>query len=196
MIKRERGILLSLDFNATLFNHILREAGVPGWNRFATDLFNQNLTAVVWKPTDRPPLLDIGLDFSWLKAQQKNLDGIDLSLCWLQGSNFDQASLKGAKIGCCPKSSFRGTNLQGATFYEITGCDFTGAYLDGVVFTDATYDPSDPPIGLTAELRSVCTADAKEVKQNMTHADQEDLAGFTEEPLDCSATILLIPVDG
>jgi uncharacterized protein YjbI with pentapeptide repeats len=73
-------------------------------------------------------------------------------------TNFEGASLVGARIGCCHGDSFRGCALTGGDLQdaEITACDFSRAKLDGIKMDGASYDPANPPRGLSEKLLSAC----------------------------------------
>ncbi len=188
-------VIINLEFGTGLLIRILDEGGVQAWNRFLGQLFDRNEVAGAWSHGETPPLVDVGFDFSGLHAPRKDLDGIDLWLCSLDGANFDRTSLRGAKIGCCANASFRYACLAGATFYDISGCDFTGAQLEGIVTKDMTFDPSRPPVGLPPELLSLIKLDPCERRESR---DDElgEISQYVPDILDCHASIHFIPKEG
>jgi hypothetical protein len=130
-----------------------------------------------------------------MDMSRRNLDGIDLDLCWMEGTCFDEASLKGAKLGCCPKASFRGACLLGATIHEITGCDFTDACLDGAVLAEALYDLDDPPTGLPADLFASCQKAQSKAKQIIEgQAAPGEFDGFDQFSVTSSTSLEFIPL--
>ncbi len=183
------GMLISVRFDSGLLTQILNEGGVPAWNAFVADMFDRGLIDACWAPGERPPPFDVDLDLSGLRVPECNLDGIDLRSCWMEGANLDRASLRGARIGCCPHSSFRHARLDRAAFCDISGCDFTAASMDGVVLDDATYHPANPPVGLPPELQATCRADPDSGSRDTAEGD----LGMNEQSqLCCRATVHMI----
>lgn len=180
-------IMIDVEFGADLLIRILDKGGVRAWNRFVVNL--KDLLPGFWASGETPPLVNVGFDFSGLQVACRNLDGIDLWLCQLEGANFDGTGLRGARIGCCPNASFQYARLTGAIFCDISGCDFTGAELDGIVLTDVTYDESRPPVGLPPELLSLC-------KPDIFEDFPFEIPRYVPARLDCGASMNFIPKEG
>ena len=169
---------------------LLQSFSVAEWNTFVADLSAHGLIPTVWSPGERPPPVAVLLDFRGLRRGHYRLTGIDLSLCWLEGANFEGACLKGAKIGCCPNANFRDARLQGADFSDcdISGCCFDGAELHDTDFTNASYDPENPPTGLPPEALAMCKPEPRE---RPVSAKPQGRAG--ERPLRATVTVGRVP---
>jgi hypothetical protein len=169
---------------------LIQHFDVPGWNQFVADLSRHGLLPAAWAPGERPPPVAIMLDFRRVQRARYRLSGIDLSLCWLEGANFEGSCLKGAKMGCCPNATFRDARLQGADFSDcdVSGCCFVGAELHGAKFDHAVYDPANPPVGLPPELLAVCKPDSD---AKPSPAKPQGRPG--ERPLRATVTISEVP---
>jgi len=122
------------------------------WVKSMDDLLNPLCTA----DTD-PPLL-ASLDFTSGDLRGLSMDGLDLDDVWLEGTDFTASSLKGAKIGFCRHAIFKDADLSNALVDgDVTGVDFTGARMKGVVIQEfCTYQKGSPPIGLHEDLLARC----------------------------------------
>ncbi len=169
---------------------LLQHFDVRLWNAFMADLSRHQLIPTVWSPGEVPAPVGIMLNFRGLQRAHYRLNGIDLSLCGLEGANFEGACLQGAKLGCCPNATFKDARLQEADFSDcdVSGCCFIGAELQGADFTRVTYDPANPPIGLPAELLAKLKAEPPDPPVN---ADKQ--GRFTERPLKACVTISEVP---
>jgi len=115
-----------VEFDKSLMSHF---ESVEQFNGFISGLSAMNLAPTVWGSGSVPPPFGVTLDFSGLRRAHYRLDGADLSLCWVADADFEGAFLKGAQMGCCPRSSFRNARLQ--------GCDFSMCDISDCIFTDA-----------------------------------------------------------
>ena len=179
-------------------NSLLSRFTVAQWNAFVAGLSEMHLAPTVWSSGERPPPFGVTLDFSGLRRAHYRLDGADLSLCWLADSDFTGASLKGAQMGCCPRSNFRNARLQGADFTlcDISDCDFTGAEMEGTIFTKAVYAPGHEPVGLPTAMLALCKPEAMPPPVNpRTPENPQEPSGFTVAPLKCLATIHAVPME-
>jgi uncharacterized protein YjbI with pentapeptide repeats len=174
-----------IEFRADILLRTVSLAGVGGWNALLNGLRTQGLTPPAWSSTDCAPAIVVLFDFSGADFSNKIFNGIDIGPAWLSQAAFHGASLQNARIGCCPHTSFRNGDLTGADFShgDVTGCDFSGATTHGACFDGASYDPSDPPVGLPDELLEACTAD---------HEDSLSPAGHCNAPVLCRATIDMV----
>ena len=163
---------------------------VAEWNALVADLAERGLMPAVWAPGERPPPVAVVLDFHRLQRKHYHLDGINLGMAWLEEANFEGASLKNAKLGCCPNATFKDARLQGANFEDcdISGCCFEGAQLDGADFSGAAYHPDNPPVGLPAEILAVCKADPD---ATVSSAKPQERPG--ERPLGSCVTVAAVP---
>lgn len=188
-----RAIQVTTEFDKGLFLWIVAEGGAKAWNSFVADLFQRELLGACWGKGDRPPPVAVMLDLSGISLCHKRLAGLDLSQCWLENADFEGSSLKNSRLGCCPKANLRRTWLQGASFNEVTGCDFTDAHLHGVDFDNAVYDPADPPKGLTPDLMAACKPAPNEPPRN--RHDPIESSGFSFAPLKCRASVHFMPME-
>jgi uncharacterized protein YjbI with pentapeptide repeats len=134
-----------VEFDKSLF----RRVGSARWNAFAGELVRRGMAPVAWSQGERPPPIGVMLDFRGLRARRCRLGAMDFTFCDLSQADFSGSSLQGAMIGDCPHANLRGTSLQGAEFRgDVSGCDFTGATVEGADFRHAYYEEGDPPIGL------------------------------------------------
>jgi len=145
-----------VEFDAGLFRHFR----VAAWNQFVGDLVRRGLTPVAWAKGERPPPVAMEFEFRGLRAAHRRLDGINLTFCDLAHADLEGSSLKGAKIGDCPRANLRDTKLQGAEFLgDVRRADFTGAAIQGTSFLQAYHYEGEPPLGLPpdalAAIRSV-----------------------------------------
>lgn len=181
-----------VEFDRSLLSHF----SVSAWNDFIDGLMAMNLTPITWSPGERPPPLGVLLDFSRLQRAHYRLDGIDLSMCWLEDADFTGASLKGARLGCGKNVSYRQARLDLADFsdgVEISGCDFTDATgLETALFDGASYGLADQPKGLPPEILAVCKA-----KADAPPADPQKVSAprhLSEVPLRACVTIHATPM--
>jgi hypothetical protein len=177
---------------------LLTRFSVAQWNSFADGLSVVGLTPTVWESGERPPVFGVSLDFSRLQRRNHRLDGVNFSLCWLADADFEGASLKGAKLGCCPRASFRNARLQDADFTlcDISDCDFTGSELSGAIFTGAVYAPGHKPVGLPPGLLAECRPDAPFPPTNPREPENPvEPSGPMVAPLRCVATIHYVPIE-
>jgi hypothetical protein len=189
-------IQIILEFRHDLLGHF----DVPTWNAFVADLMEKNLIPPIYTPGEKPEPLSVLLDFRGLQRSHYRLDGIDLSLCWLEGVSFDFASLRNARLGCGRNVSYKGSRLNGADFrhVEVSGCDFTGCVgLETALFEDAAYDPANPPMGLPPEILAKLKPEAEPPPDDRRKpSNPMEPTGFGQAPLRCHASIHLIPVGG
>ena len=178
---------------------ILSRFDTPGWNALVQDLMAHKLIPPMWESGERPPPLGVLLDFSGLKRMNYRLDGIDLSMCWLENADFAGASLKNAQLGCGRNVSYRACRLHGADFtgIEISGCDFNGATgLETALWDGAVFDPANPPKGLPENILAKCLPEAPPPSENpRAPANPQEPSGFSVMPLRCTATIHTVPVE-
>ena len=183
-----------VEFDRSLMSHL----SVEQFNALVDGLSEMHLAPTVWEAGSVPPPFGVIFDFSGLRRRNYRLDGVDLSLCWLGDADFEGASLKGAQMGCCPRSCFRNARLQGADFTlcDVSDCDFTGAELEGTVFTNATYAVGHEPVGLPTGTLALCKPEATPPPVNpRTPENPREPAGPTVAPLRCSATIHNVPME-
>ena len=134
-----------VEFDKSLF----RRVGSARWNDFAGELVRRGMVPVAWSQGERPPPIGVMLDFRGLRARRCRLEAKDFTFCDLSQADFSGSFLQDAKIGDCPQANLRGTSLRGAEFRgDVSGCDFTGATVEGADFRHAYYEEGDPPIGL------------------------------------------------
>lgn len=191
-------IHLIVEFDKELFNHVVGERGVAGWNDFVGDLFERRLLAACWASTEMPPPLVILFDFRGLRRAHYRLDDVDLRCCWLQGADFTGASLKNSHLGCGRGVSYRKSRLHGADFrhVEISGCDFTGAAgIETAIFDGAVYDPANPPLGLPPETLAKCKPEAEPPPADHRLPTNPMEPWFRQSPLRCHATIHIAPTE-
>ena len=189
-------IQIVVEFHRDLLGHF----DVPSWNAFVADLLEKGLIPPIHSPGEKPEPIGVLLDFRGLKRSHYRLDGIDLRLCWLEDASFDFASLRNAKLGCGRNVSYRGSRLHGADLrnVEIRGCDFTGCVgLETALFDDAAYAPANPPVGLPPEILAQCKAEAEPPPTDRRQpSNPQEPTGFQQAPLQCHASIHLIPLGG
>jgi len=194
-----RSIQVVVEFDKTLFNQILGEGGILGWNRYVADLMTKDLVAAAWAPNEPPPPLIVILDLHRLRMRNHRLDGINLALCWLADADFEESSLKGVQMGCCPRASFRNARLHGADFrlVEITGADFTGCLgLETAIWGGAVYAAADPPKGLPDEILKRCVAEVDRPPLRPRQPENPaEPRGDEQAPLISHATIHFVPTD-
>lgn len=183
-----RGVMVVIEFDKGLLQHF----DVASWNVFVADLLSRDLIPAVW--TDgAPPPITVVFDFRRLMRAHYKMDGIDLSLAYLDHADLTQASLKGARLGFGKNVSYRGARLHGADFkgIEISGCDFTdSAGVEPLSFAGAYYAPDNPPKGLPAEVLAVCEEETGDPSPRPRRAsDQVDKSYYTESPLRACVTI-------
>jgi hypothetical protein len=187
-------IQIILEFRHDLLSHF----DVATWNAFINDLMAKNLIPPIYTPGEKPEPLSVLLDFRGLKRSNYRLDGINLSLCWLQDADFTGASLRNARLGCGRNVSYKGSRLHEADFrhVEISGCNFTDALgLESALFDGASYDPANPSIGLPPEILAKCTPDAEPPPVDRRKPSNPMEQCFRQAPIKCFATINLIPSD-
>jgi len=137
-----------VEFDASLFQHFR----VAQWNSFVRELARRSLVPIAWAEGERPSPVGVMLDFKGLRARHCRLAGLDFTFCDLGGADLEGSSLKGGKVGDCPRANLRLTQLQEAEFRgDVSGTDFTGAAVDGADFGDAHHHEGEPPLGLPPE---------------------------------------------
>ena len=178
---------------------LLSRFDVSGWNHFVQNLMAHKLIPPMWVSDERPSPLGVLLDFSGLQRMNYRLDGIDLSMCWLENADFTGASLKNAQLGCGRNVSYRACRLYGADFtgIEISGCDFSDATgMETALWDGAVFDPANPPKGLPENILAKCLPDASPPPENPREPrNPQEPTGFTVMPLKCVATIHTVPVE-
>ena len=192
----QKAIQIVIEFDGKLLNHILGAVGVPGWSRYARQLLDSYLIPVEWIAGQKPEPLGVMLDFDHIRMPHYNLDGIDLSLCWLEAADFTSASLKDASIGSCPNAIFRGARLHECEFLgDISGCHFEDATgLDTAKFGLAVYQSGNPPVGLPPDALAACRLDTEPPQANpRAPRNPMEPTGFQQAPLKCHASIHVIP---
>ena len=168
---------------------LLQHFDVRQWNDFVGELARRGMTPIGWAQGERPPPVGVTLSFRGLRRAHYRLTGIDLTLCELEGADFEGACLQGAKLGFCPKANFRYARLQGASFRaDVSGVDFTGAELQGAEWGDAYYFANDPPVGLPTEVLAACQCEPASAPGN---ADMPSTP--PERPLRACVTITEVP---
>lgn len=185
----ETAFQIVLEFDKGLLQHF----DVKQWNSFMSDLLSKDLTPPLYTPGERPHPVSVMLDFHGLRRAHYRLDGINLSLCWLERADFTGASLRNARLGCGRNVCYRGARLHGADFrdVEISGCDFSDAIgLAPEMFLGAAYDPANPPIGLSQDILAVCRAESEPPASDpRAPSNPQEPTGFRQAPLRCHATI-------
>jgi hypothetical protein len=187
--EQPKGIMVVVELRDGLLNHF----SVAEWNAFMADLMSRDLIPAVWASGKRPPPVTVDLNFKGLQRAHYRLDGIDLSLCYLDHANFTGASLKNARLGAGKQVSYRGARLQGADFrgIEISGNDFTDSQgTDPAMFQGAYYAPDNPPKGLPPEVLAVCERDEATAVRPTSGQSVP-----TESPLRACVTIQRIPME-
>lgn len=191
----DTAIQIVVEFDRSL----LQYCDVGQWNAYVASLKSQYLAPCIMTPGEPPPAISVVFDFSRLQRAHYNMDGIDLSICWIELADFTGASLRNARLGCGRNVSYRGARLHGADFsggVEISGCDFTGALgLEEANFDGAAYDPANPPTGLPPSILDICLAEAEPPPSNpRSSTNPMEPSGFQQAPLRCHASIHVIPV--
>ena len=185
----QQGVMVVVELGKDLLNHF----SVSEWNAFMVDLMVRNLIPTCWEAGKSPPPITVDLNFRRLQRAHYRLDGIDLSLCFLDHADFSQTSLKNARLGSGKNVSYRGARLQGADFrgIEISGNDFTDCIgVEPAMFEGAYYDPDNPPKGLPPEVLAVCVGD-EETAVRPTSGQSFP----TESPLHACVTIQRVPTE-
>jgi len=184
--------MVVVEFDRGLLNHFT----VASWNVFMEDLQTRGLIPACWEDGQRPPPVTVELDFRRLQRAHYKMDGIDLSLCHLDESDFTMTSLKNARLGSGRNVIYRGARLHGADFkgVEISGNDFTDCQgVKPALFEGAYYDPSNPPKGLPPEVLAVCLCDDDEPAR--LPRERRSIQHDAESPLRACVTIQQIPVE-
>lgn len=181
-----RKAVIDIDLGADLLLAVLPlPNGSEIWSELVTNLWRSKLLSCVWSDCEPEPILCIGIDLSNSDLSGRSLDGYDLSRCWSEGTNFSNASMQGAHVGCCPRAQFVGCGLIGAMFSgEVTGVDFSGATLTGSRWEDCCYDLGDPPKGLPPSLLKKCRAVPADVPHKATGSPRI-------QPVSCRARLIL-----
>jgi hypothetical protein len=176
-----------VEFDRSLLSHFT----VSEWNAFIDDLMARDLIPPTWSEGERPPPMGVMVNFRNLQRAHYRLEGINLSMCWLEGADFTEANLKHAQLGCGRNVCYRGARLDHADCgVEISGCDFTDATgLDTAKFKGAVYDPANPPIGLPPEVLAVCKAEADPPADPRQPSNPQEPTGMSESPLRACVTI-------
>lgn len=186
-------IQVVIEFDKDLLQHF----DVAQFNSFVNALFEKNVLAACWSPTERAPALVVLLDFTRLQRAHCVLDNLNVSLAWLAGANFEGASLKGARLGCCPRANFRSARFDHATDFrhvEISGCDFTGAVgIESAMWAGAVFEPSNPPKGLPPEVIALCRPEADPPSDPGEASNQRNPSRLPHAPVRCRATIHVVP---
>lgn len=166
--------ILDIDLGPeVLLGFLNRPNGIEEWNHWV-----QAIAPLVTQGAGcLSEALIVGLDFSSSNLIGMDLDGIHLSLAWLEDVDFSRASLRGAKIGCPVRAVFRGADLAGAMICgDVTGTDFRGAYLDSISLEDCGYEQSSPPLGLPDHLLTQCKEDDVEPIKPSTRPNTASVA--------------------
>ena len=151
-------VLLNVVLGPAFLLALVGKFGVPGWNAWLRSMVDGGFLPVGWSPDEPAPPCWYWLDFSNADFSRRRWDGIDLGLAYLEKVDFNEASLAGARIGCCPRASFMSADLRGAAFdhADVTGVEFCFAKVEGIKLHGATYDEKEPPIGLVDRLLAAC----------------------------------------
>lgn len=187
--------VITVEFDKSLFSRFTVET----WGAFVDSLMSCKLLPPMWESGERPPPLGVLLDFSGLQRQNYRLDGIDLSMVFVNGGDLSGSSLKNACLFSGRNVSYRRCRLDNADFQgvEISGCDFSDATgLETAMFDGAVYDPANPPKGLPEDALVKCLPDALPPPENPREPrNPKEPSGFTVMPLKCVATIHTVPVE-
>jgi hypothetical protein len=109
-----------------------------------------------WAQGEKPSPISVVISLRRLQRRNYFLDGINFTFCDIADSDFSGSSLRCVKMLSCPRTSFRNARLDGSSFGEISGCDFSGATIESIDWTDAFFDPVHPPVGLPLEILAKC----------------------------------------
>jgi hypothetical protein len=145
-------MIVIVTFDCDLLDHF----DAKSWNEFMRKLVQRGMTPLTWAHGKRPAPVGVSFDFRGLGCARRLLAGIDLTFCDLGEADFSCTNLQNAKLGSCPKASFKHAWLEGACFRgNISGCCFDGSvgYAD---FSNAYYSADQPPTGLPPGSLATC----------------------------------------
>ncbi len=184
-----QSVQLHIQIGGEFLLAMVERFGVAGWNNWVGDMLDGGHMPLAWSADEEIPPCWWWVDCEGADFSGKILDGADFKpMAWLKNTNFEGASLVGARIGCCPFANFQYADLRGADFTDsdITGADFGDARLDGIKLDGASYDPASPPVGLPAPLLSACLQEPAEDLRGMGSA-------MCPVPIKASLTLVEMP---
>ncbi len=186
----ETGTRWAMQVVVELGRTILQHMDVRGWNEFVGELVRRGMVPIAWSKGERPPPVGVMFDFRGLRRMHYRLNGINLSLCALDGGSFECASLKGALLGDGKAVCYRGARIHGARFCgDISGCDFSGCSgIEHALWDDASFSVEDPPIGLPPEVLTRCKPEPASAP-----GDGDMPSTPPEQPLRATVTITEVP---
>ena len=156
-------IQLNIELDGFFLLAMVEQFGVEHWNLWIESMTMGGFMPLCWSPDEPIPPCWYWMNFSNSDFSKRNWEGLNIALPYFENCDFDGSLLSGARIGCCPLSSFRGSDLSGAEFRgDITAVDFNDSDVRGIQLRFATYNEQLPPLGLPDELLRVCKAEPSE----------------------------------
>lgn len=171
---------VTIKFNNKMFLEILNRYGVSGWNAWINAISTQNLTYPSYNTTENPPSIQVDFYLRDIDLSNRELDGIDLTMVYVDGGIFCHSSLYGSKIILANKCVFVGADLRTASFEscDVSGANFTDAMLDSINWERTFYYKGIPPIGLP-----------EDVMTRLKQLDADDYDEAQEQQIICLAEV-------